>query len=628
MTQSTSLGGGPAVPVAGTALRPLPLRAVRLAAGVLGELQQTNAAVSIPTGADHLDQRQAWDNYRNVAKGVTDAEYHGPNYEDGEVYKWLEAVAWEAARTDDAQLADWLESRTELIAAAQDEDGYVNTFVQSGQRDVRYGQLDFDHEIFNMGALIQSAVAQYRATGRTALLDVARRAADHLDREFGLGPGRREGFCGHPVAELALVELYRTTGEERYLELARYFVDARGRSLLAPGNAHRAAYLSDRIPVRETKAPEGHAVRAVYLAAGATDVAIETGDHDLLARLEAQWDAMVQTKMYVNGGLGSRWDGESFGNPYELPSDIAYGETCAAVASLQWSWRLLLATGKAKYADLIEWQLYNAILPGVSLDRTRYFYVNALQVRTGADDSDDRAPSNGRQPWFGTSCCPTNLMRTFASLQHYVATTSGTTLQIHQYAAGTIDAGDLTVEVATDYPSSGRVVLTIVDAPDSEAGLALRIPAWAHGAEATIGDESIPGVVGNYLTVDRRWSTGDRVVLTLPMAPRFLHGHPRVEGTRGAVAVGRGPLLYAVEQVDHEHVVDDLVLTGPALTEAPVPDGPPAINASGAVQTMPTDLYADEPAPLGAAVPVRALPYYQWGNREPGAMKVWLPYVG
>ncbi|GAB3837386.1 glycoside hydrolase family 127 protein [Kribbella italica] len=616
------------MPIAATVLRPLPLRAVRLAGGVLGELQQTNAAVSIPSGAEHLDQQQAWDNYRNVAKDVTAAQYHGPNYEDGEVYKWLEAVAWEVGRSEDATLREWLRARTELIAAAQDDDGYLGTFVQSGQRDERYGRLDFDHEIFNMGALIQSAVAQYRATSRTELLDVALRAADHLHREFGTGPGQREGFCGHPVAELALVELYRTTGERRYLDLARYFVEARGRLLLAPGNPHRAAYLSDRVPVRETRTPEGHAVRAVYLAAGATDVAIETGDEDLLARLEAQWDAMVQTKMYVNGGLGSRWSGESFGNPYELPSDVAYGETCAAVAGVQWSWRLLLATGKAKYAELIEWQLYNAILPAVSLDRTRYFYVNALQVRADSDDADDRAPSNGRQHWFGTSCCPTNLMRTFASLQHYVATVADSTLQIHQYAAGTVDAGELSVSVETDYPSTGRVVLTIREAPTTEAGLALRIPSWAHGAELTIGDETHPGAAGQYLKVSRVWQPGDRLVLLLPMAPRFLYGHPRVEGTHGAVALSRGPLLYAVEQADHSEVVDDLVLTGASLTEAPVADGPPAIATMGAVQTLPTQLYADEPAPLGAVVPMRAVPYYQWGNRELGPMKVWLPYRG
>ncbi|MFG1905801.1 glycoside hydrolase family 127 protein [Kribbella sp. NPDC048928] len=622
----TTTDQGPAAPVAATALRPLGLRDVQLAGSFLGDLQATNATVSIPKGAEHLDEQ--WANFRNVAEGVKGADYHGPNYEDGEAYKWLEAVAWEAGRdadqSTDPRLAEWLQSRTALIAAAQDDDGYLGTFVQSGQRDERYGQLDFDHEIFNMGAMIQSAVAQYRATGRTELLDVARRAGDHLHRTFGIGPEQREGFCGHPVAELALVELYRATGEQRYLDQAKYFVDAHGRSILAPDHPGRAAYLSDRIPVRETTTPEGHAVRAIYLAAGATDVAIETGDTDLLAKLETQWQNMVGTKMYVNGGLGSRWDGESFGNPYELPNDIAYGETCAAVASVQWSWRLLLATGKARYADLIEWQLYNAVLPGVSLDRSKYFYVNALQVRADSDDADKRAPGNGRQPWFGTSCCPTNLMRTFAALQHYVATSNEDGVQLHQYAAGSIRAGELRLTVSTDYPVSGRIVITVDEGADT--AISLRIPSWAAGAEVVVADgEAIPGMPGAYTTVRRAWQQGDRLVLTLPMSPRLLHGHPRVEGIRGSVAISRGPLLYAVEQADHTAPVDDLALTATTLSEIPAADGPPQVTGTGAAWQPSTGLYADEPAALGDALRITAVPYYQWGNRELGPMKVWLP---
>ncbi|TDX03559.1 glycoside hydrolase family 127 protein [Kribbella sp. VKM Ac-2566] len=616
---------GPVAPVAGTALLPLGLRAVRLDGSFLGDLQASNGAVSIPLGAEHLEHQ--WDNYRNVAKGLTGVEYHGPNYEDGEAYKWLEAVAWEAARSDDPRLLDWLATRSELIADAQADDGYIGTFVQSGQRDERYGRLDFDHEIFNMGALIQSAVAQYRATGLTTLLDVAKRAADHLHREFGTRTDQREGFCGHPLAEYALVELYRSTGEQRYLDQAKYFVDAHGRQLLAPGNVQRAAYLSDRVPVRKTTAPEGHAVRAVYLAGGATDVAIETGDTELLEALETQWTNMVQTKMYVNGGLGSRWDGEAFGNPYELPSDVAYGETCAAIASIQWTWRLLLATGKAQYADLIEWQLYNAVLPGVSLDRSKYFYVNALQVRAGAEDADSRAPSNGRQAWFGTSCCPTNLMRTFASLQHYVATETERGLQIHQYGAGSIEGAGLRLTVVTDYPFNGRVSVAVDQASTEAKAISLRVPGWAHGAEITVNGERHAALAGSYISFNRAWEPGDRLVLDLPMTPRLVHGHPRVEGIRGSVAICRGPLLYAVEHADQPDgvVVDDLVLTSTVLTELPSTDGPPLIAGTGASQKASTALYDDQPAELGDAVQITALPYYRWANRDIGPMKVWLP---
>lgn len=642
-----SLGCGPVAPVGATMLRPLPLRSVLLGGGFLGALQRANSEVSIPMGDSHLRDRGAWRNFVQVAGGdrptsdpeAAQAAYNGPCYEDAEAYKWLEAVAWEASRSTAGQPEEWLAEHTAEIAGAQAEDGYLNTYVQSGCRPERYRNLDFDHEIFNNGAMIQSAVAQYRTTGRTALLDVARRTADHLCREFGTGPDQRPGFCGHPVAEMGLVELYRATGEQRYLDQAAYFVEARGHSLLAPEDQRRAGYLSDRVPVRQARSPEGHAVRAIYLAAGATDVAIETGDASLLTALESQWEQMTRTKMYATGGLGSRWEGESFGNPYELPSDVGYGETCAAIACLQWNWRLLLATGRARYADLFEWQLYNAVLPGVSLDRTRFFYVNALQVRADSNDTDERAPSRGRKPWFGTSCCPTNLMRTVASLQHYVATATDTGVQVHQYGAGTIRAelanGTIALNVETDYPRDGRILLTVDEAPEEPTAIELRIPGWASGAAVSLhtSAQSAPTqqpTVGDYLAQRRSWKVGDRIELDLPLPPRLLHGHPRVEGIRGSVAIARGPLLYAVEQADHpdQVLVDDLGLTDDQLTEVSddtMIDNFPMITATGMAMADPSELYGPPASDAGAPVQIRALPYFQWGNRGPGPMKVWLP---
>ncbi len=372
---------GPVDPIAPVIMSPLPFDAVRLGDGVLGDLQRDNGAVSVPRGAGHLEDQGAWTNFDNVAAGRTDADYHGPCFEDGEAYKWLEAVAWEAARTGDQACLDWLAGYSERIGAAQAGDGYLNTFIQAGGRPTRYERLAWDHEIFNNGALIQSAVAQYRATGAEGLLGIARRAADHLDATFG--PEKQQGTCGHPLIEMALVELYRATGERRYLALATFFVDIRGRDLIDPPHGFGDAYHSDRIPVRETTVPEGHAVRAIYLAAGATDVAIERQDHELLEQLKLQWQNMIEQKTYLTGGLGSRWEGEAFGDPYELPSDRSYAETCAAIAGIQWSWRLLLATGETRYADLIERQLYNAVLPGIGLDGDSYFYANALQLRAG-----------------------------------------------------------------------------------------------------------------------------------------------------------------------------------------------------------------------------------------------------
>ncbi|HVX44011.1 MAG TPA: beta-L-arabinofuranosidase domain-containing protein [Mycobacteriales bacterium] len=622
---------GPVQPrAAGLAARPV---AATLTTGFLADRQRANAETSIRAGHAHLEAERAWANFENAAAGRSSAHYHGPVFEDGEAYKWLEAVAWEAARSGDADLLDWLRQYTELIGRAQANDGYINTFFQvAGQRESRYERLDVDHEIFNMGAMTQAAVAQFRATGRTEFLDIACRAADHLDRTFG--PGKIEGACGHPVIEMALVELFRATGEKRYLDLARYFVDVRGRGLIQPTQGEfRSVYFSDRIPVRETTVPEGHAVRAVYLAAGATDVAIETGDSELLAALERQWENMVRSKTYVTGGLGSRWEGEAFGDPYELPPDRAYAETCAAIASMQWNRRLLLATGNSRYADLFERQFYNAVLSGVSLANDAYFYVNALQVRSDPilDEGERRAPAFGRQPWYGCSCCPTNLMRTLASIQHYVVSSTVDGMQIDQYASCTVESGAAALTLQTDYPWDGTVRIRIDRNAESEWALRLRIPAWAEGATVSINAAEPDSVVaGDYHELRRIWASGDEVVLELPMRPRLSHGHPRVDAIRGAVAIERGPLVYAIEQCDQADgvTVDDVAITGGLREESVMWDGVGAVPVVTfeATCTDPNSGSAwDSPAQAGKPATVRAIPYFMWGNRELGPMKVWIP---
>jgi DUF1680 family protein len=559
----------------------------------------------------------------------------------------LEAVAWASTTSADPtqneqpEFTAWLDEYSALIAAAQAADGYLNTFFQvSGQREQRYEDLAHDHEIFNMGAMIQSAVAQYRATGNQTLLAVARKAADHLENTFGAD--KIIGFCGHPVVEMALVELYRTTREERYLRLASFFIEARGHGHLQDPRRHfPSMYFSDRIPVRSTKYPEGHAVRAMYLAAGATDVAIETGDAELLAALRQQWDNMVAAKMYVTGGLGSRWEGEAFGDPYELPSDRAYAETCAAIASMQWSWRLYLATGAAKYCDLIEHQLYNAVLPGVSLDGQAYFYVNALQVRSDAVTDDSRSPAGGRQSWFGCSCCPTNLMRTLASVHHYLASTTGNTLQLNQYAGASVSAslpaGEVGLQVTTNYPWEGDIQITVRSAPAEPWTLSLRIPAWAHSASVRVnGGAAAEATAAGYHDLTRQWQIGDVVTLSLPMRPRLVRGHHRIDDVRGAVAIERGPLVYAIEQVDQPAgvAVDDIALVvGGELTDRFDPDrlgGVPVVEFTGA-QFAP-DGPGYQPATVQEAEPerltVQAIPYFMWANRGVGPMKVWLPVLG
>lgn len=613
-----SAGSGPVDPIAATTLRPLPLDAVTITDGFLARLQRENGATSIRQGHHHLEDEKAWVNFENAAARRVGEPYYGPVFEDGEVFKWLEAVAWEEGRAPAADLDEWLSRYSALSARAQAEDGYISTFIQASGKRGRYELISHDHEIFDMGTLIQAAVARYRATGRVDLLDVARRAADHIDATFGWG--KREEVCGHPLIEMALVELYRVTEEKRYLALASYFVEKRGHQTLLDPSHHNFAftYFSDRIPVRETEYPEGHAVRAVYFAAGATDVAIETCDTELLAALRRQWDNMVEAKMYINGSLGSRWEGESFGDPYELPTDRGYGETCAAIASMQWSWRLLLATGEAKYADLIERQLYNAVLSGVSLDGSRFFYVNALQVRAGAVPFDSKMAAAGRQEWFGCSCCPTNLMRTVSTIHQYIATTSVDAVQIHQFASADIQSGETLVKLRSNYPWSGDITAEVAQTGSEPWEFAIRIPGWAAGATLQVNGEAVATTAGQYARVTRSWKPGDKLTLRLPMEARQVHGHHRVDAVRGAVAIERGPLVYAIEQVDQTaHVrVDDVEL----LHKEPTYEEHSALF--GGIPSLKL------PARVGAGGPratLTAIPYFMWANREVGPMRVWLP---
>ena len=433
--------------------------------------------------------------------------------------------------------------------------------------------------------------------------------------------------------ETALIELHRLTGDERHLDLAAYFIDARGHGLL-PGARFGRAYWQDHAPVREAPAIVGHAVRALYLAAGATDLHLERGDPALLAAMERWWRDMAGRKAYVTGGVGSHHRDEAFGDPYELPPDRCYGETCAAIASVMWNWRMLLATGDVRHADLMERTLFNGFLAGLALDGSGYSYVNPLQVRAGGVE---RAV---RRPWYPCACCPPNVMRLLASLQHYVATSDGGGLQLHQFAAGGYGgaAGAPAVGVETEFPWDGRVVVEVLDGPDAPWTLSLRVPAWCRtatvacdGAEATHG----PG----YARLVRRWRPGDRVVLSLPLEPRLVAAHPRVDAVRGCVAIERGPLVYCLEQADAPPgvLVDDVAIASAAPLRAVRRDGElggivavAAEGRGGAPEAWPgvspyAPAAAVAPPGASAAVTLGAVPYFAWGNRGAGGMRVWIP---
>jgi DUF1680 family protein len=611
--------------------RPLRVPDVGIDGGFWAARQRVNREVSIPQGGQRLREAGNLDDLRLAADGVVDpARFRGPWFMDSDVHKWLEAVAWEQAREPSDHLASEQRELTAAVAAAQLGDGYLNSYVQVKLGpEKRFTELPWSHELYCAGHLIQAAVAQHRVTGDAVLLSVATRFADLLVETFG--PDRLDDVDGHPVIEMALVELYRAVGDARYLELARYTVEARGHGLLQK-HGNEPTYFSDRVPVRQAETVEGHAVRAVYLAAGAADLAAETGDETLLAALGRQWQHMVDTKMYLTGGFGSRWEGEAFGDPYELPPDRAYGETCAAIGGIQWSWRMLLATTDPRYADLMERQLYNAFLPGVSLDGEKFFYVNALQVRGGSHGDDQRHPVHGRRPWFDVACCPPNIMRMLSQLSGYLATTGDDGLQLHQYASGTVQAdiaGErVALQVATEYPWDGRVEVVVQECPDQAWTLSLRVPAWAAGATVkAAGDPADEVTPGSYVALHRAWRPGERVVLTLPMEPLLTLPHPRIDAVRGCAAIERGPLVYCIEQVDNPDVaIDDVRLApGGDLTgehRADLLGGVTVVHATGRVH------HADEAGRRD--VPLTAIPYLAWANRGTdqgtvGPMRVWIP---
>ena len=609
--------------------RTLPLGSVTVTGGFWSQKQTVNRQVSLRHGYEQLERAGNFNNLK-LAAGTGHGEFRGPIFMDSDVYKWLEAVSLDLAHGPEPELEDMADQAIGLIAAAQREDGYLNSYFQVVHPEKRWTDLDHDHELYCAGHLFEAAVAMHRAMGDERLLEVARRFANHIDSIFG--PGKRSGAPGHPEIELALVELYRETGERRYLDLASFFINQRGSGRMRGYGRLGPEYHQDRVPVRQATVVEGHAVRQLYLTAGVTDVYLETGEQALFEALMRLWHDMTAHKMHITGGFGARFVGESFGEAYELPSDRCYCETCAAIASMMWNWRLLLATGEARYADLLERSLYNGFLSGVSLDGWRYFYVNPLQSRGGIE----------RPEWYGCACCPPNVMRQIAAVSHYVATVAEAGVQIHQYMPAVVKAvtghgSNVVLRVETHYPWDGHVGVTFEQTDGSMWNLALRIPGWCEGAGVKVNGENAaqPGA-GSYATAQRIWQTGDVVELDLPMAPRLTEPHPRVDAIRGSLAIERGPLVYCLESADQEPGLNllDVCIAPNARMQAEWQEGllggVVVIETQGAVVDVSewTDrLYR----PVAAKslpqreVPLKAVPYYAWANRGAGAMRVWIP---
>jgi DUF1680 family protein len=646
MTYTTTAGPVDTSASPHSAWQTLPSSAARITDGFWARYRQTNRQVSLRHGYAMLERAANLHNLR-LAAGWTTGAHAGRNFSDETVYKWLEALAWELGSDPDAGLQQMADEVIGLVQAAQQPDGYLNSYYTVVEPNRRWTDLDHGHELYCAGHLFQAAIAFQRAVGDTRLLAVARRLADHIDTIFG--PDKRQGACGHPQVEMALVELYRCTHEPRYLQLAQFFIDQRGQRKMRGFRANGPEYHQDHVPVREAQAAAGHAVRQMYLAAGVSDVCLETGEPALLEAMRRLWDDIASTKLFITGGVGARFDGEAFGEPYELPSDQCYCETCAAIGNLMWNWRLLLMTGEARHADLIERTLYNGILSSPSLDGQHYFYVNPLMMRNSGQMRTSSTPLDSRSyvvrpEWHYVACCPPNVMRLLASLSHYLATYDRHGIQIHQYAsadiAAELSAGSrAALKMATDYPWNGTIRLTIVEAPGDEWTLRLRIPAWCKAYRLTIDGVAIErrAAPDGYLALTRAWRVGSTIVLDLDMQPELMAPNPRIDAVRGCLAIQRGPLVYCLEghdQPDGVNLLDIRIDPDQPLHADWNPTllgGMTIVRARGYVLNLDTWDGALYRASAGQAplprdsLTLTAIPYYAWANRGATSMRVWIP---
>lgn len=604
-------------------LRPLPIGAFRFQDGFWAPRLRRNRLVTLPEQYRRCEETGRLDNFRRVA-GRFHGPFQGRYYNDSDVYKWVEAAAWALAAEPDPPLVSLLEGVAEVITAAQHPDGYLNTWFSLERAGERWSNLRDLHELYCAGHFLHAAVAHHRATGSPRLLHAARRLADLVCTEFGAGA--RELTDGHQEIESALVELYRATGEPRYLQQARLFLERRGRRPPVLGGS---PYLQDHAPFTALEDVAGHAVRMAYYCCGAADVVLETGDPLYLSALERLWRSYASRRALVTGGAGVRWEGEAFGEDYELPAARAYAETCAAIGIILWAWRMLLLTGRAEFAEALEHTLYNAVLPGLSLDGREYFYQNPL-----ADTGRHR-----RRPWFDCACCPPNLARLLASLPGYCATTAPGELWLHLYAAGELRVedprGEYLVRVEGTYPWDGELLLH-VSGTGPPRTLHLRVPPWAAGAALERNGSTLPPPLpGSYAALPAV-APGERLRLVLPMPPERLVAHPCVEAAVGQVALRRGPLVYCAEAADLDgrdprdlELPDDAHLAprwepdllGGVVTLTGTAHYRPLAAAWGTALYLPA---AAAPRPPAQEVPLRAVPYFAWANRQPGGMAVWL----
>lgn len=582
---------------------------------------EANRNATIEHGFRMLSQHGYEENFIRAGQRL-EGGFQGLVYQDSDVYKLLQSAAASLATHPDNALRERLDYWFGLIEAAQLEDGYINTHFQLIAPDKKWQNLRDWHELYCAGHLIEAGVTDYVGNGRDRLLQVAIKAANHIDERFG--PEKAPGYPGHPELELALIRLFEATSERRYYDLARHFVRSRGRHYFAhehgtPETEYDGAYWQDRVPIVDMDVIEGHAVRAVYLLCAATDIVRETQDADLEDMLHRVWNNAVIKRMYVTGGIGNSAKNEGFTEDYDLPNETAYQETCASIAMVFWNHRLALLYGKATYADYTENALYNGVLAGISLDGTRFFYENPL-----ASSGDHH-----RKDWYACACCPPNISRLLSSLGDYVYAKGDGAFYVNLFIAGSVETEvggrPFAMHVQTEYPWHSIIVLTPKSTEDVD--LHVRIPSWCKRYSIKLSGETIePAVENGYAVVRSQW-TGDKTVEVVFDMPAYrIESNPAIGGNTGRVAVCRGPMVYCFEQCDHSSDLRGIFLP-PNVQFRPEKDqifGVTALTGT-ALQTRIWDCELYRQQPELQPVSAKAIPYAFWDNREQGRMAVWMP---
>lgn len=595
-----------------------------------------------------------------IAAGREHGEFYGMVFQDSDVFKWLEATSYLLETRRDSVLEAIADELIDLIVEAQREDGYLNTYFLLKEPGKEWTNLAECHELYCAGHFIEAAVAYFRATGKRKLLDAACRFADYIDTVFGTAPGKLPGYDGHQEIELALVKLYHACGDEKYLKLSGYFLDQRGRkphffeqewekrgqTIHFPHlqMVHEHEYSQSHLPVREQTTAEGHAVRLVYMCTAMADIAAETGDQEMLAACHKLWDNIVHKRMYITGGIGSMEQGESFTTDYDLPPDLAYAETCASIGLIFFARRMQRLDRNSKYADVIERALYNTVIGGMSLDGTKFFYVNPLEVDPGilGKNKNYNHIKAERQGWFTCACCPPNISRLLASLGEYIYSVQDQTVYIELYIGSrmeTVIGGEsICLEQDSHYAADGTSTVTVrMKAPEAAFTLALRMPDWCDEAELEIAGERLQfhsGEQDGYIRLHRVWRNGDSLSIRFAMPVRRMKSHPSVRESFGEVALQRGPFVYCLEEADNGKELYSLLLAKDARFELKEKEfltplaGLKSIIASGIrIQTgsdWESALYRGDSSWTSQQVRLEFIPYFAWANRGAGEMCVWV----